>query len=400
MLLSASFFFGCSSPVCDQRPFETCDIRDLDCQERIRRTVGCLRGATVSELPPVRVVDVDGLEEILRDGTMMTPPMPSMPSPVEQAYVLLRLLPPSEDGASEVQLSELLETVGALYRPEEREVVVVDRGQPADSRASVMLLAHELVHAAQDEESDLDALLREVASTEEDFVLRSRVEGEATLLQVMLSAWIQGFDVEDIDWSGFVESYQLQVQRELDVTDAPGLWASLSAPYFYGTRWQLGRFQDGGVGRVRRTLREPPPESSAELMVNPLDRLRSAARGSVECEPDPGPSGLTLVSVDELGPAMLYAALRPDQWNRNQARAAARAWRGDQLAVYGNDAGEVAALWRIRVEGPQVALDIRRMLIGRGFVITVSEDIVAIGVGSDSVDIVERWGAAEACPAP
>jgi hypothetical protein len=101
------------------------------------------------------------------------------------AWAQLGLAPPDLP-LFDILLAVLEEAVGGYYSPKERRLVIVDRrDEPsldgARSGHEDMVIAHELVHALQDQHFDLDAMTqRELGDGDVDTALKSLFEGDAS----------------------------------------------------------------------------------------------------------------------------------------------------------------------------------------------------------------------------
>ena len=96
-------------------------------------------------------------------------------------WELLGILSPDQD-VVQLQLGLLTEQIGGFYDPEDGEMFVIANDSTA-MPLIVWTLAHEYVHALQDQEFDLDAIDESIGEENHDALLafRALVEGDATL---------------------------------------------------------------------------------------------------------------------------------------------------------------------------------------------------------------------------
>ncbi|MEO0325377.1 MAG: hypothetical protein AAF447_20645 [Myxococcota bacterium] len=393
-------------PSCRQRTLRTCDVRQPECQEALVAVLGCLRGRTVRTLPVIEVIDVETARarleaEFAMDA--MTMPEP----PFEEEVEVLRALGLIPEGVDlfDAQIESFVTGVAAFYTPDTKVVTILDRGRPLRSDDTVATLLHELVHAAQDEESDLATALDEAESWEEYFQLLSLIEGEATFFELEALLWMQGVgpDAPGVDYSGwerlFVELDAI-TQEDFDAEPASLLWAAEIAPYHYGTRWQWNRWFAGGDGAVVSAFAGAAPASSAEFMADPFRGGFAAPRRPVACDVPEAPAPFLLADATELGPAVTYAVLRETGAEHLTALAFAELWQGDQLSSYGNASGESLGVWRVQLASEALASDLSLRLSTAGHRSSVRGGLVTAVVGPEAVRDGWRWDAEGPCGPP
>jgi hypothetical protein len=184
-LTAVLLLFGCGSDPDDGGP-PICDIRSSECQSRVYEATAQLRGHGVPGRPEVRIATLDGLSEELRSETQAN----DTPEALQwwRAYELLGLVKPAQS-PGDVMIDEWLRNVVAFYSDETKRVTIVDRGESVNPRQASYILAHEFVHALQDQQLDLKAFTKRWSkSTDSSLGIRSLVEGEATILSTMLLA--------------------------------------------------------------------------------------------------------------------------------------------------------------------------------------------------------------------
>lgn len=329
--------------LCASEHLPRCDIREEACHAQVQAIVECMRGQSVSTLPPIDVLSLSEFEAYLRAGA---DPMMMRSLEWETSLKLLGLIDPRLD-FYEGSIEGSLASVAAFYSPPMREVFVIDRGMPMDSADAVATLAHELVHAAQDEESDIGGRLAAARTHEEVLLLKGVVEGEATLYTYEAAAWDLGYSFEEVDWTGFYRQAVQNLERQLDATTSPYFTVYNLFPYTLGGRWQTAQWRRGGDSRVRAGIANPPESSAWFLIESPGSSRTPAPRAaSAPCEPPPPPAGFDAFSRDEMGAPLVYAFLQRWGMTHAEARELALRWQRDDLHVYG--AGDRAALaWRI-----------------------------------------------------
>jgi hypothetical protein len=249
------------------------------------------------------------------------------------AYSMLGLVEADVD-LRQLLLSVYQEQVAGFYDPDSTALFVMD-----DQGASALrpLLAHELVHALQDQAVALDELTDPAAGHDRATAAQAAVEGHATLVMFEVSAG-PGVDLTRVP--GFGD--QLRSMMATAGSGYPELEAaprivreSILLPYLEGTSFVLAVWQ----GRGRVPFDELVP-SSTEQILSP-DRFLA--------EPPDEPTELE-VSVegavprfeDALGAAEVRILL--EERVGPEAGSAVAGWDGDRLLLLG-DAGSPTLVW-------------------------------------------------------
>jgi hypothetical protein len=342
VLLAVASSLGCND-LCGSERLPTCNVRDPGCRPQVQAIVECLRGRTSSELPPVTIITPATFEERLREGSD-----PMMMGTLEfgRALTLLGMLEPGLD-LREASIASSLASVQAFYSSEEKAIYVIERAMDGSSIESVSTLAHELVHAAQDEESDLGALLDATRTHEELFRLRGVVEGEAMFYTLEAVAWHEGVALDELDPVGFWDAQLAQLWVTLDSSPSPYLVVYGLFPYLLGGRWASVRWQQGGDELVRASV-STPPESAAWLLMDPQrPGVMPPPRASAVCAAPPAPVDFVPSGDDEMGAPFVYGFLRRSGMTHAVALDLALRWRRDDLHVYAAPDGRVALAWRL-----------------------------------------------------
>ncbi len=164
------------------------------------------------------------------------------------SYALLGLVPSDLDLRS-VLLALYTEQVAGFYEPDSTALFVMD-DQPRSSLES--LLMHELVHAIQDQNADLDALTDPTLGNDRAIAAQAAIEGQATL--VMLEFMTEQMTGSAVDLSQ-VPDFAARMRPALEGLRSqfpalagapPVIQESLLFPYVEGTAfvqklWSGGR---------------------------------------------------------------------------------------------------------------------------------------------------------------
>jgi hypothetical protein len=250
------------------------------------------------------------------------------------------LLDPDTD-LYQLYLDLYSEQVGGLYDPETRELYVVSDASSVNVLGRTTL-AHELTHALQDQNYDLQKIgygKKNEKEHDSEYMagLEALVEGDASLLQTQ---YMRTFS--PLDWARFGWEYS-----RLDMTKynkAPrAISAGLTFPYVYGQNFVKSLYTSGGWAAVNAAYSHPP--QSTEQILHPQRYLSGDAPIVVTLPPltDTLGSGWRLVDEDILGE--FYARLHLEQHLEPiTATLAAEGWGGDRYATFYNDAQKTTML--------------------------------------------------------
>ncbi|MDD9946086.1 MAG: hypothetical protein OXU20_33890 [Myxococcales bacterium] len=203
-----------------------CDIRDTSCQVQIFEAVRCVRG-TEGTLPSVRVIDADTYRQELMPGPEADPDPDTSeeteaPTDHWSASLALLGLLPEDTTARAARTAEALDWVTAFYSALYRDVTIIDRGEPREPEDNVTLLAHEFVHALQDEVSGSEELSERGSRNDDAILARTALsEGEATLVEDLAYAALFDLSPHDLYPTEYYE-YRLRWARNVALrADAP-----------------------------------------------------------------------------------------------------------------------------------------------------------------------------------
>lgn len=271
-----------------------------------------------------------------------------------RAFKLLGLVPP--EYALKKGLRELLvEQIGGFYDPEAKQLRIIDRGDNQDDAVTKMVkraglsardmdrtvMAHELVHALQDQHFDLARLPLD-CTDDDDLVVAvsSLVEGDATLS--MMGMMMPGADADAI----FARAKQLALTIKLmgGLSGlAPGdmkayktapeiLKERMMFPYLGGLLFCLEAGQGGkGFKGVDAAFSLPP--LSTEQVLHPEKRLGDEPDWPQVLEPQFADGAARPIYQNTLGELFIRVMLQ-SAMNKRAARTAAAGWDGDRYMLF------------------------------------------------------------------
>ncbi len=260
---------------------------------------------------------------------------------IRDTYALLGLVPETLD-LEALFLALYTEQVAGFYDPDS-VALYVRSGQDEETVESV--LVHELVHAAQDQSVDLDALTGRTRGNDRQIAARAAAEGHATL--VMLEYALekqQGAEVDLVAIPDFIDlmgpSLAAAASSSPVLSTAPGIVReSLIFPYLQGTEYVRALWQ-------RRPGRPPPfgellPHST-EQVLEPERAFGPEPDAPVDIDISGGGASVTYTNslgVAEIG--ILFEEVAGDG-------RPIRGWEGDQFAlVEGDDGGRGLVWWSV-----------------------------------------------------
>ena len=286
-----------------------------------------------SELTTTEAVQAYLLDRLMRDFP------PERMEGVQGAYRLLGLLPDSLD-LEKLLLDLYSEQVAGYYDPERETLYAIETANPSQLR---LIMAHEMVHALQDQYLPLDSLM--VLGGNGDVVAATQavLEGHATVASIRVLT-----PTDDVvSTAGFWETYRQQVraqQRQMAIfASAPlVLREALIFPYLEGAAFMQWWSEN-------RSTPLPRPEElpvSSEQVLHP-DRYVGWDTPVVLVFQDSSSEVLHEDTLGELEIQILLASMRgADEATYDQPIG----WGGDRYRVYRSPDG-IALIWYSVWEG-------------------------------------------------
>lgn len=308
--------------------------------EKIKGQIAKLRGQAFKHPVRVELQDKEGLIEYVKKRQDEFEPETRRDADEELAR-LFGLLPAGFD--MQAAFESLLETqVGGFYDPSDDAFFLMES---FTREMAGIILAHELVHALDDQWYDIDGRYRALLDSSDALqAYRFVVEGSATYL---MAAWAIVHSGE-IDMKALLE---VQKQSAAGLEQVPAiLWKPLMAAYIQGMF-----FMKHGEGLdeknfVERAFQEPP--RSMEQVLHPekyWDKTKRDEPRSIVFELEPLPDGWDVLRQDTLGELYLALATGTEKERgglsvseamsiaqMKYTNDAARGWDGDRIVLLGN----------------------------------------------------------------
>ena len=380
-------------PGCEGFNYQGCDIHALACVEELYEIAACSRGGQAGPPPPVSFLSEEQARLDLLARLLRSPP--PQPNHFEIALTELGLTQP-QAFEPESTATRLAQRWAAFYRRDLGDVVVIEHAPattpgsapaaPYEVRSLDALVFHELIHALQDRELDLDDFSQRF-QTDTDGDLRglSVVEGEAQLHEERLRAALSGVDAASFDWQSALRERSEAAERSLFAEDDLYSASLLRVPYAHGLEYVQGVWSQGGAASVRALL-HAPPGSMREILASVWGGPSEASDGPVPEAGQPTVPGAQLEAWSQLGAWGLYLMLEPRLERREQARELALRWRSDRFEAFSYGESETAARWSIELADAQAAASLAAALSGTpGVAIRQSASRVRLLSGSDAM---------------
>jgi hypothetical protein len=308
---------------------------------RTLATMSRIRGlSSVQPVPSVTLPRSALLEQVKEHIQREVPPSAIQAEGLVQK--LLGFFPVDED--YEAATYALLEgQLAGYYEPENGTMYLAGDLDLANARST---LAHELVHALQDQHWDLRTRSRYVAGQDDkDSAFSALAEGDATsaMEDETLARERPGATALDVSDADFARVLRESVASGV----APhALRMSLVAPYVDGVAFVNGLRRQGGWASVDAAW-EHPPETTEQILHPEKWRAHEPA---IVLPPPPPPAGdLTIAMANTYGEEGLRLAF--EEWMPEvEAGLAASGWGGDRAGLYGRGEAEHALLWHVRFD--------------------------------------------------
>ena len=261
---------------------------------------------------------------------------------IRDSYALLGLVPETLDLGA-VLLAVYTEQVAGFYDPDSVALYV---RSDQDEEAVETVLVHELVHAAQDQSVDLDALTARTRGNDRRMAAQAAAEGHATL--VMLEYALekqQGVRVDLVGLPNFIDLMGPSLASVASSSPVLGsapriLRESLIFPYVRGTEYVRALW--------RRRPGRPPPFGallplSTEQVLDPERAFGAEPDAPVGIELSGG-GGAAVAYTNSLGLAEIGILFEEVAGDGRPIRG----WEGDQFAlVEGEDGGRGLVWWSV-----------------------------------------------------
>ena len=271
----------------------------------------------------------------------------------QRAYRALRLIPDTLD-LRRLMVDLYSEQVAGFYDPDSSALFVIRGADPMMVR---LILAHELVHALQDQYTQLNSILKLKRQNDRQMAGQAVMEGQATLAS--LTAMSPGGQLPDMSrlWEAAREGIRQQQSSMPVFASAPLIiQEGLLFPYLAGSEF-IQQFE-----QLRASPDELPFNTNLPISTEQVLHISRYTRRERPVEITIAASaGDTTVYEDNLGEFDTRAALMTWGVAESDAVAAAGGWNGDRYRVLGSRQGTVV-IWVTAWDTPDDAREFERLL--------------------------------------
>lgn len=239
------------------------------------------------------------------------------------------------------------------YEPATGEMVLITRRSPSrilEGRMGRMFLAHECVHALQDQHFNLDRDLAKLQNNDQAKAFRLVGEGDATIAEYAYDAGKMDLGVLD-----YVTSHVQEPGKGPD-HDVHGLVEGrYITAYADGIHFVAEAYRRGGLNAVNALYSKPP--LSMHQILHPADYFdhpRPPVPIMVGGYETKLPAWITL-QRDTYGEGSLKDILERNLGAKAPEVALAEQWAGDQVVILRSSDGKLAVIWMVVFVSPDSA---------------------------------------------
>jgi hypothetical protein len=420
---------ACAAGAQDSRPTNATEDPAVVLASRILKEVETVRGLPLRSTPSIATHDVAEMRRRLVQNLDKDFP-PEKRDALSRGYKALGLLPSDFDLAKEL-IELLTEQIAGYYDPEEKALRLIARDDDAASKPSLdaavvledeIVMAHELVHALQDQSFDLLTLGAPDDAPNSDFdaAVLALIEGDAS---VAMTAWMfsnQGADPATVfgpfarmlfGAAGATASAGAMPGKSMEsFAAAPAiLREGLMFSYLEGALFCMAiASEKKSFAPIDAAFRAPPrsteqilhperyagPKKDDPVLLSPPNLAAELGAGAARVSSDVlGELGCRILFEDELATSDESKASKSETRKRKKLAArTADGWDGDRYEVYSRkDGGDVLAwisTWDSIADAREVA-DRLRLIRGEGrgawTIVVEGANVAAVG-GLDSVE--------------
>lgn len=328
---------------CEHESYATCDTESSACQKAIFSTVTCLRSSKGVSIPNTRTITIEQFGAELTAANGDEPKLnQEQLTALERGLMSMHLMK-AGDLTGTGYVDSQINTVPAFYDPETDVVTFVHQNgkEGSEQSTSNATLAHEYVHALQDQEHDLSRLEDEFGTTtDSSLALHSLEEGEASMHEDTYLAAVWGLEQHDLDRARRYNEQETLAAEGLKQY-SPMLAIGRAFPYFAGGLFVYRAYEAGGMAEVRRLFANPPSSS--------LEVRTGIAAVPVVADPPAPPDGYALLTLDTLG-SELFFDFAQASFPTGDPSVFRNVWRGDRVYLYYKPGtADLAVLWRIKL---------------------------------------------------
>jgi hypothetical protein len=304
----------------------------------IAKEISTLRGLKIKKPIKRDVMDHAGLRQRLL--TRFAEELTAADLAAEQLALERWGLVPHGTSIHDVMVDVLAEQIAGFYDPVDKTLYIASEPSAGDADTEShadMLMAHEIVHALQDQHFDLEKLM-DLSSTEGDALLarQALVEGDG-----MVSMFELQLARQDIPPPWGMDDAVAMMMKTMEGSDAASSLGRaplvvrdlLLFPYSRGLRFVASMRATRPWKKVDDIFKKPP--ASTEQILHPELYLAGEEPIAIKEATPAVLQSWTRVHETVWGEAGWSVLLRQHGVDSDRARDAAAGWGGDRVVVYG-----------------------------------------------------------------
>lgn len=339
--------------------------------ERIRGEIAQKRGLTFQARVPVGLKTPDEIRTMMMSEFEKEAPVEKFQKE-EKVVKAFGLIPRDYDLRAKL-IEFMAENIGGYYDPEAKELFLVDMSQNPQMQGAQgmqgnmeeMVMAHELHHALQDQNFDLQRWMN-LLEDEDDRLqaYKSLVEGEAQLVG-MTHMFKREVDLAQMNR---MQEAMLQFAPEgKKLRETPAfLVENMMFPYTQGAEFVQQMQKKHGWERITAAFRDPP--TSTEQILHPEKFLGAERDEPVEVllSGIAGPLGKGAEELDTgtMGEFNVSLLLRALGVSKKDSAKAAAGWDGDAYAGFQTKDGRVVVVWLTTWDSADEAAEFEKLYGG------------------------------------
>ncbi|CAN5487504.1 hypothetical protein BH23CHL2_BH23CHL2_00410 [soil metagenome] len=308
--------------------------------EDIEQAVVEIRGLEVLEDLDVQIIDRQEL--VNRIETILAEEYSEEEARIDAlSYWLLRLIPDETLDLYQLQVDLLSEQVAGYYDPDTKELVVVTESGEL-SVTDKVTMAHEIVHALQDQHFDLIEIDELATDADRGVAITALIEGDATFAMTeYLLGYLDPLELAEL----LAESL---TAGDTQVLDSAPRYVSEGLLFSYeaGQSFVTEIHNNGGYAAIDQALNDPP--TSTEQIIHPEKYIGPNRDEPIDVQnPDVSEdlgAGWELLRSDVLGEWDFQIMLEENGATSPEATRAAAGWGGSRFDIYESDTGTLALL--------------------------------------------------------
>lgn len=318
----------------------------LAATDDVLKVVSRLRDLEIKQPVKSALKTRDEIEaSVIRDLNESTPPEEFAAS--QKTLVKMGLI--TKDFQLRNYIVKLLrEQVAGFYEPKTKEFYLA-AWLPLSEQKKVM--AHELVHALQDQHFDLGRFEKwPKGDSDAELAAHALVEGEATLVMIQYDLEQSGMHGIDMTRIGSITEQLIKADSNTEDPNYPVLSAApnvlrenLQFPYVYGAGFAQSVLKNGSWRGLDSVYQQLP--ASTEQIIHPEKYLARENPVKIEIPALAATFGRGWKQSDaDVNGEFGYQVILSEFIPRTAARTAANGWGGDRYSFYENQASGESAL--------------------------------------------------------